>query len=202
MTLKRDDEAVATSESAARLDPLSLPVGASLGMVYLALHQYEKAEAQCTKVIEMDSSFAMARTVLATVHIEMGLYDKAINELQAVAALPTSTPEDIAYLGYGYARGGRANEARKILAELSARAERRYVPPTFFASIYGGFGELDESFKWIERAYEVRDFYLEGLPRAIEGTPAGADPRAGDLARRMGLSPPPRATDTPLPRTN
>ena len=140
----------------------------------------------------MDSSFAMARTVLATVHIEMGLYDKAINELKAVAELPTSTPEDISYLGYGYARG-RVAGARGILADLSARAERSYVPPVFFAIIHAGLGEMDESFKWIEKAYEERDFYLDGLPRAIEGTPGGADPRAIDLVRRMGLS-------SPLPR--
>jgi len=196
LMMRRDEEAIATSEKAIRLDPLSLPIGASLGMVYLATHQYEKAETQCLKVIEMDSSFAMARTVLATVHIEMGLYDKAIDELKAVAALPTSTPEDIAYLGYGYARGGRANEARRILAELSARAEQRYVPPAFFSSIYAGLGDMDEAFKWIEKAYEERDFYLDGLPRAIEGSPFGADPRAIDLMRRMGLNPPPRAAGT------
>ncbi len=196
LMMRRDEEAIATSEKAIRLDPLSLPIGASLGMVYLATHQYEKAETQCLKVIEMDSSFAMARTVLATVHIEMGLYDKAIDELKAVAALPTSTPEDIAYLGYGYARGGRANEARRILAELSARAKQRYVPPAFFSSIYAGLGDMDEAFKWIEKAYEERDFYLDGLPRAIEGTPFGADPRAIDLMRRMGLNPPPRAAGT------
>jgi TolB-like protein/Tfp pilus assembly protein PilF len=201
LTMRRDEEAIATSESAARLDPLSLPIGASLGTAYFVVGQYEKAEAQCMKVIEMDSSFAMARSVLATVHIQMGLYDKAINELQAIAKLPTSTPEDIAYLGYGYARGGRTDEARRILADLSVRAEQRYVPPVFFAIIYAGLGEMDESFKWIEKAYEERDFYLDGLPRTIEGTPAGADPRAIDLVRRMGLSPPPRATDTAPRRT-
>jgi serine/threonine protein kinase/Tfp pilus assembly protein PilF len=193
LTMRRDEEAIETSENAVRLDPLSLPIGASLGTVYLVLHQYEKAEAQCMKVIEMDSSFAMARSVLAVTHIEMGLYDRGINELQAIAKLPTSTPEDIAYLGYGYARGGRTDEARRILADLSARAKGRYVPPSFFALIYAGLGEMDESFKWIERAYEERDFYLEGLPRAIEGSPASADPRAIDLVRRMGLSPPPPA---------
>jgi TolB-like protein len=199
LTMGRNEEAIATSESAARLDPLSLPIGASLGTVYFVMRQYEKAEAQCMKVIEMDSSFAMARTCLATVHMEQGLYDKAIDELRAVAALPTSTPEDIAYLGYGYARGGRANEARKILAELGARAEQRYVPPVFFSLIYAGLGEIDEAFKWIEKAYEERDFYLEGLPRSIEDSPAGADPRAIDLERRMGLSLPPRAGAGPAP---
>ena len=57
LTMRRDEEAVATSESATRLDPLSLPIGASLGTVYFVMRQYEKAEAQCMKVIEMDSSF-------------------------------------------------------------------------------------------------------------------------------------------------
>ena len=139
----------------------------------------------------------MARTCLATVHMEQGLYDKAINELQAVAALPTSTPEDIAYLGYGYARGGRANEARKILAELSARAEQRYVPPAFFAFIYAGLGEMDEAFKWIEKAYEERDFYLEDFPASIEGSPAGADPAPSTSCGAWGSA---RHRAWPIPR--
>ena len=115
LTMRRDAEAIATSESAVRLDPLSLPIAASLGNVYSTLRQYEKAEAQCMKVIEMDSSFAMARSVLAVVYIQMGLYDKGIEELRAIAKLPTSTPEDIAYLGYGYARGaGRTMRERSL----------------------------------------------------------------------------------------
>ena len=42
LTMRRDEEAIATSEKAARLDPLSLPIGASLGTVYLIVRQYEK----------------------------------------------------------------------------------------------------------------------------------------------------------------
>ena len=169
MTVGRDAEAIAASESAARLDPLSLPITASRGNVYLVLHRYDEAEALCLKAIEMDSSFAMARAILAEVHMQKGMYDDAINELEAIAKLPTSTPENIGYLGYGYARGGRIREARQALATLSSRRERHYVPAYFFAAIYGGLGEKDEAFEWLEKAYTERDFYLDGLPRAIEG---------------------------------
>jgi len=197
LTMGRVEEATATSEAAARLDPLSLPIAASLGSVYLFMRQYEKAEAQCLKVVEMDSSFAMARTVLATVYIEQGLYEKAIRELEAIAALPTSTPEDIAYLGFGYARGGRTKEAREILTRLGARAQERYVPPVFFVMIHAGLGEVDDALTWAEKAVEERDFYLQGLPRMMATDPAAAaDPRAADIVRRMGLSPPPRAAET------
>jgi TolB-like protein len=200
LTLGRDEEALAASERAVRVDPLSLPVAASLGTVYLATHQYEKAEAQCLKVMEMDSSFAMARTILATVYVVQGHYDKAIKEWEIAATLPASTPENIAYLGYGYARGGRVPEARRILADLSARAKQHYVPPVFFAMICAGLGEMDETFDWIDKAYEVRDFYLTGLPRMMADEPAGADPRIIGLAKRMGLSPPPRAAAGPAPQ--
>jgi eukaryotic-like serine/threonine-protein kinase len=191
LTLGRSREAIEMNEKAVRVDPLSLPIAASLGSVYLFMRQYEKAEAQCLKVVEMDSSFAMARTVLATAYIEQGLYEKAIRELEAIAALPTSTPEDIAYLGFGYARGGRTKEAREILARLGARARERYVPPVFFVMIQAGLGEMDDAFTWAEKAVEERDFYLQGLPRMMATDPAAAaDPRAIDLMRRMGLKPP------------
>jgi len=201
LTMGRDAEGIAASESAARLDPLSLPITASLGKAYLVLGQYEKAEAQCLKAIEMDSSFAMARSILGFVYIQKGMYDKAINELKTFADLPTSPPENFAYLGYGYARGGRIDDARKILAELSGRAKDRYVPPCFFAIIHIGLGEKNEAFKWLEKAYEERDYYLEDvLFRALICDSISSDPRFGDLMRRMGLSPLLRATkDTPIP---
>jgi tetratricopeptide (TPR) repeat protein len=187
--LGRDTEAVETSEKAARLDPLSLPISASLGTVYFASRQYDKAEAQCMKVIEMDSSFAMARSILANVYIDEGSYDKAIHELEAIVALPTSTPEDLVYLGYGYARGGRVREARQILARLSDRTKQHYVPACFFALIHEGLGENEEMSKWLEKAYQDRDFYLEGFAQLIDYRPGSVDPRIDDILRRMGLNP-------------
>jgi TolB-like protein len=199
LTMGRNAEAIAMSESAASLDPLSLPITASLGSVYLVLREYEKAEAQCMKAIEMDSNFAMARSYLAEAYARKGVYEKAIDEWKAVAGLPTSTPANIAYLGYGYARGGRIDEARRILAELSDRAKDRYVPPCFFAIIHAGLGEEDEAFTWLEKAYEERDYYLGHIPRMTVFDPISSDPRFGDLMRRMGLSPLPRATkNTPV----
>jgi len=195
LTMGRDTEGIAAIESAARFDPLSLPITASLGSAYLVLGQYEKAEAQCLKAIEMDSSFAMARSILAIVYMQKGMYDKAINELKTITDLATSTPQDFPYLGYGYARGGRLEDARRILAELNARARNRYVPPCFFAIIHIGLGEKDEAFKWLDKAYEERDYYLTDFPfRAPICDPISDDPRFGDLMRRMGLNPPPRAT--------
>jgi len=194
LTMGRNAEAIAMSESAASLDPLSLPITASLGGVYLVLREYEKAEAQCLKAIEMDSNFAMARSYLAEAYVRKGMYEKAIDEWKAVAGLPTTTPANIAYLGYGYARGGRMDDARRILAELSDRAKDRYVPPCFFAIIHAGLGEKDEAFKWLEKAYEERDYYLGHIPRMTVFDPISSDPRFGDLMRRMGLNPPPRAT--------
>ena len=190
LTEGRDAEAITAGERAARLDPLSLPIIASRGTVYLVLRRYDEAEAQCLKAIEMDSSFAMARSVLAEVRMQKGMYDDAINELEAIAKLPTSTPGNIGSLGYAYARGGRIREARQVLARLSSRRERQYVPASFFAAICAGVGEKDEAFEWLEKAYDERDFYLRDRPGFVMGDPIiKDDPRFGDLLRRMGLDP-------------
>ena len=83
-------------------------------------------------------------------HIEQGLYDKAIRELQAIAALPTSTPEDIAYLGYRICSGGQGEGSAK-----DPREARALEPSsaTFRRSssrlIHAGLGEMDEAFTWI-----------------------------------------------------
>jgi eukaryotic-like serine/threonine-protein kinase len=188
ITLQRDSEAIVAGEQAASLDPLSLPITASLGEFYREAGLYDKAKAECSKAIEMDSNFAMARTVLALVYMQQGMVDKALNEFEMNSRLPSSTPEDLAWLGYGYAKAKRVNDARKILAELRKREEQHSVPPLFFAIIHMGLGEKEETVKWLLRAHEAHDFYFTALPRTVLNDLSEIDPRCSDVIKRMGLS--------------
>ncbi len=63
------------------------------------------------------------------------------------------------------------------------------MPPTAFALIHAGLGNMDEAFKWMDRALKERDCYivlLRALPTFDE---LRADPRFEDLLGRIESEP-------------
>jgi hypothetical protein len=91
-------------------------------------------------------------------------------------------------LGFAYAATGNRAEAQKILARLMKLNQRGLVPSGSIAILYGSLGELDNAFKWLDKAYKERDpelTYIKVPGRRFE--PLRHDPRLQDLMRRMGL---------------
>jgi len=86
-----------------------------------------------------------------------------------------------------YARGGRTEEARKILEALVIEARTRYVSPALFASIYFELGERDEAFCWVERAYRERSNYVAYIAIDDSFDAVRTDTRYPNLLRRIGL---------------
>jgi hypothetical protein len=92
---------------------------------------------------------------------------------------------------------GHAAEARRLLAQLNAEAARRYVSPVLPAFVHAALGESDAAFALLEKAFAAKDpllipiqvweaaaaIYLPGERAAT----LRADPRYGDLVRRMRL---------------
>src|SRR5712691_9026550 len=57
-----------------------------------------------------------------------------------------------------FAKIGKAEEARRLLAELEERPkEEEYVNPSGIAVILFVLGEVDRGFEWLEKAYEGHD---------------------------------------------
>lgn len=190
------DEVIAVSKRAVELDPLSLMIAANLGYWHFVLRQHEDSERVCLKAIEMDKNFAYAHFLLGLVYVQKGEHTIGIEELKLAIELSNNTPEFVAFLGYAYAISGMEEEARIILGEFSDRAERTYVPPTYFAVIHGGLGEMDEAFEWLEKAYDVRDYYLSFISFEPSYDPIRDDERFISLCKRLGLDP---ALRTPAP---
>jgi serine/threonine-protein kinase len=183
----RWDDAISAAKRAQELDPLSLPISGCLGYLYYLSRQYDEAIEQTRKALELDPSFPMVHAFLGIMHVQRGEYEKGVEELELSARLSERDPEYLAYLGYGYAVAGRSAEARAVLDELRDRADRRYVPPSYFAMIHSGLGEPDEAFGWFDRAYEVRDYYLNYQLLEPMYDHVRNDPRFDELMRRVGL---------------
>src|SRR6185503_13641901 len=79
------------------------------------------------------------------------------------------------------------DKALKALAELHQISETRYVSPYFFAVIYAGLGNKDQTFAWLDKAVEDRSFFLIWLKVEPLFDPLRDDPRFHNLLRRVGL---------------
>jgi hypothetical protein len=75
-----------------------------------------------------------------------------------------------------------------VVAELAARAAKRYVSPVAFVQLHAALGETEPALDWLERAYEQRRGWLAYLnvEPALDGL--RAHPRFRRLQERMRLA--------------
>jgi serine/threonine protein kinase/TolB-like protein/Tfp pilus assembly protein PilF len=183
----RFDEAIQQARRAQELDPLSLVMNSNLGQTFYEARQYDQAIDQLQKTLEMDANFVPAYLHLGLVYLQKRMYDEAIASFQKGNQLAPYTTDMSALLGHAYAMTGKRDEALKILGEMNELSNRQYVSPYGIALIYVGLGEKDQTFKWLEKAYDDR-IWLMGMLK-VEPTfdPIRSDPRFEDLLRRVGL---------------
>lgn len=65
--------------------------------------------------------------------------------------------------------------------------KNQYVGPTFIASVYAGLGDREQTFSWLEKAYEERDDMLLWTKFDHRFDEFKKDPRFQDLMHRVGL---------------
>ncbi len=185
----RHEEALAEGKRAQELDPLSLIINMDMGQKLTYAGQPDSAVEQLRKTVEMDTNFAQGHYAFGKAYLRKGNFAEAIVEFQKARTL---SPNDTRYagaLGHAYARAGRNSEARKVLNELMAQSERRYVSWYSIACIYAGLEEKDEAFASLGKAYEQHDTGLVHLKVEPLLDPLRSDPRFQDLLRRVGLPP-------------
>jgi len=173
------------------LDPGSPIINTRVGSSYLAMGQYDQAIDAYSRALLIDEGSWPARLGLAGAYFQKGMYEEAFAEIEKAKDLYEGwDPQIESYIGLGYARMGRTEEAQHVLNDLLERSKQRYVPPMIIARFYFNLGEIDQGFEWGKRALEVRDpglvwlglvsAYL--LPDSIR-----SDPRVIEALEKTGL---------------
>ena len=184
--LGRFDEAIATTRKAVELDPLNPFFQMSLSFYLYWARQYDDAIAQARKTLEMDPNSAINHVLLGLSFLKKGDTVGAIAEFQKARA-PNPGAWYQGYLGYAYALSGDRAKAEQALRELEELANRQYVSPTAFATIYLGLGEKEKCLDWLEKAYEQQDsacWYLK-IDQIYDGV--RNEPRFQAILKKIGL---------------
>jgi tetratricopeptide (TPR) repeat protein len=183
----RHDQALAEIRTAQELDPFAAATILAGGWAFYYAREYHRAIEQCRTVLDLDSRSVSARDCLGSAYLATAAYDQAIAEYSALVTSSGNDPLRLASLGCAYALSGRKRPARRVIAQLTAASKIHYVPPYFLGLIHAALGDKDESFSWLQRAYEQHDSYLVRLKVEPVIDPLRSDSRYRELLRRMNL---------------
>jgi TolB-like protein/Flp pilus assembly protein TadD len=173
-------------ERAQEVNPLA-PIGG--GSFAIESGRYEEATESLRQKLELYPDFAFDYSELGRMYEKRGLYEEAIAAAKQAVTLSGDSPFYRGILGYNYAIAGRDEQARQILRELAELSKQRYVSPFCVALVYGGLGDHDQAFAWLNKAYEERFPHLVMLRVGSRFGRIRSDPRYRELVRRIGLPP-------------
>jgi TolB-like protein/DNA-binding winged helix-turn-helix (wHTH) protein len=183
----RHDEALLEAKRGLELDPLNLMISTWVALRYYLAGQYDQAIEQSRKTVDLDPNFAAAHLFLGMAFVQKGQHQKALSELQMAATLSGDSPLYLAQIGVAYAVAGKKAEALRILAQLQKISSERYVSPYGLAQVYAALNDRDQTFKWLQIAYDDRAVWMSYLAVDPVFDRFRSDPRFQDFVRHVGL---------------
>jgi tetratricopeptide (TPR) repeat protein len=151
----RFDESIEHVRTAYALDPLSISARFDgIDDFYLS-RRYQVTLDECRKVKELPPDFREPFDVESFVYARTGRFQEAANAAQ-MAVVHRQGPIDLSWAAAAYAESGRKQEARKLLRQLLAEAQNRFVCGYNVAVVYAAWGETDQAFSWLEEGIKQR----------------------------------------------
>jgi TolB-like protein/DNA-binding winged helix-turn-helix (wHTH) protein/Tfp pilus assembly protein PilF len=183
----REHEALAESNRALELDPLSPIINLHLAWHYLYTRQYDRAFDQLAKTLELDPNYALAHWYRGLTYEQKKMYGEALREMaEAKNLLPGNLAVE-SDIGHVYAVSGNKAAAQKVIAALKDESAHRYVNLYELALIYVGLGQRDQAFESLDKAFRERSdqmIYLKVDPRLDS---LRSDARFANLVLRVGI---------------
>lgn len=185
----RTVEAAAELERVAEADPLSSVVLWWLSVMYWFAGDIERMRERVARMRELDPSHPLTQMALGCLRLSEVRPSEAVVAFERAVELAGRPPWLLGWLGLACGLAGRPEPARRLRDELVERTRAADVAPTALALVALGLGDLDDAFRWLERAVEVRDPHVVPLRCYPPFQALRADSRYGSLLERLRLSP-------------
>ena len=189
VTLGRFDEARRESRIASELDPLSLQINNTHGIVLYYAGDTAAAVRQFAKTVtgEPDSLWIMQNPWLlgnmGRVYASAGRTEEALRLIERAVALIPGHPRILGDLAVVHAQMGDRQRARAVFARADS-ANEQY--PFWRANLFASMGERDSAFIWLARVREWSPSIMAAL-RGPNFVRLQNDPRYSSLLRQLGL---------------
>ncbi|MCC6394621.1 MAG: tetratricopeptide repeat protein [Bryobacterales bacterium] len=153
---RRLDEALAEMHQAQALQPLSPAIQCHTGLIHFYRAEYEDAKELCLSALEIEPGFwpahwILGRACLAEDDLTAALDAFAIAERNCGKVMAMS-----GYLGYCYARQGKAEEAMGLAENIRSLSHTTYISPLHSARIFLGLGQTAKALEMIESACSLK----------------------------------------------
>ena len=185
----RDQEALAEANRAHQLDPLSPTISTTVGEGHTMARQYDEAIVACKKAANENPTFAMAHFCLAQAYLGKRMYPQFIEEWKAYGQLSGDQNESdfASAMEQGFRSAGWKSALTKGIEIRQAQRKTGYYSPLVIATLYADLGDKEQAFRWLNTAYQERDWLLVGLKTNFLLDPLHSDPRFAELVRKVGL---------------
>ena len=183
----RMTEALQQTKFALELDPASPLLQTVQGEIYYYKRDFDASLQQELKTLERSPGFLYPRIWLASAYREKKMYKQALNEFDLARKHSNDSPALLGLYGHALAIAGDKAGAQQMLAKLEQTSRTHYVPALYFAAVYTGLGDNEQTFSWLEKAFEEQDDHLVYLGVDPIADPLRSDPRFQQLMKRSGL---------------
>ncbi|MDX2044116.1 MAG: protein kinase [Acidobacteriota bacterium] len=163
MAVGRPAEAIEEARRCQEMAPLSLIISSHLAWMLYNAGQYQEAIEQCQKVLAIDPNFFAARRYLGLAYEQVGKTREAIEELTKARDLSGNASVILAALIHTHVISGNKSEARRLLNEALANQSQRKISAYDQAIIQTAFGDKQQAFALLDKAFEERSEYLPYL---------------------------------------
>jgi serine/threonine protein kinase/tetratricopeptide (TPR) repeat protein len=175
----RHAEAIALSEHAVRLNPLSAEAHRGYGNVLFWARRYEDAVSRQKQALDLEPRHLGAMSILGAAYEMLGRPQEAL----AVFDRPEfrESPQIVRV----YARLGRREDARRVLNGLVKRGGALDLPSMAIA--YFALGDKDRGLEWLTKAFDQRSGFIS-MAKVNPGFDGiRDDPRFKALVARLKL---------------
>lgn len=177
-------EALAATDRALGLDPVSALTGSMAAWLLLFAGEHRRAGEQARLTLDLHPSTVQALHVIGWSHGLDGRWHEAVAAFEKAARL-SPDPFTFTFLAQTLPRVGRMKEAEALLPPLLERVQRGGAPVRSVALAYAGLGDMDRAFEWLDRGLDERDPALMGLRVAPPYTLLSHDSRFEVLWQRV-----------------
>ena len=185
------DQAQAELDKAQEIEPGSLRINKTQGILFLFRRQYDKAISHYQKMREVEPTLIHRNQwSMAVAYEQMGMHTEAVEEfLEDGRMRAFLTVEETEALRKGFNESGWHSYVRMRVKMLEQKSKRQYVSPTVLAGVYALAGDKDPAFAWLEKAIDSHDGWVSLIKIQPAYDSLRSDPRFAKLLQRVNLTP-------------
>jgi TolB-like protein len=189
--MARYDEGIEICKRAVELDPITPITTLWLGSMYFHAGLYDTAIHQQEKVLAMDPTAIYAYAHLAYNYTLKSSYSRAVYYADKTLSFESARIDPMlsSSMGWVYARAGKIEKAKEIMAYWEELSKSQLVHPISIAMLHAALGEREKAFEWMYRAYEEKSGTMIYLKCGADNwfSDVSSDPRYTELLKKIGF---------------